>query len=325
MKAEILKMLRETDGYVSGQELCNKFGVSRTAVWKAINQLKENGYEIEAVQNKGYHLLSAPDIMDQTELESIHATEWAGCEIYYFDSIDSTNTKAKELAEEGHPSGTLVVADRQTAGKGRRGRSWESPSGIGIFMTLMLKPEINPNHASMLTLVAAMATTRAIRRVTGVPAMIKWPNDIVMNGKKVCGILTEMSAQFDYINHIVIGIGINVHNEDFPEEIAQMASSIYLESGQRIHRASLIEAFLEEFEDVYAEYLKTEDMEGLQKEYDAMLVNRGRQVRVLDPKEPFEGKAMGITKKGELIVDTWESRKLVSSGEVSVRGIYGYV
>ena len=325
MKAEILKMLRETDGYVSGQELCNKFGVSRTAVWKAINQLKENGYEIEAVQNKGYHLLSAPDVMDQTELESIHTTEWAGCEIYYFDSIDSTNTKAKELAEEGHPSGTLVVADRQTAGKGRRGRSWESPSGIGIFMTLMLKPEINPNHASMLTLVAAMATTRAIRRVTGVPAMIKWPNDIVMNGKKVCGILTEMSAQFDYINHIVIGIGINVHNEDFPEEIAQTASSIYLESGQHIHRASLIEAFLEEFEDVYAEYLKTEDMEGLQKEYDAMLVNRGRQVRVLDPKEPFEGKAMGITKKGELIVDTWESRKLVSSGEVSVRGIYGYV
>ena len=325
MKAEILKMLRETDGYVSGQELCNKFGVSRTAVWKAINQLKENGYEIEAVQNKGYHLLSAPDVMDQTELESIHATEWAGCEIYYFDSIDSTNTKAKELAEEGHPSGTLVVADRQTAGKGRRGRSWESPSGIGIFMTLMLKPEINPNHASMLTLVAAMATTRAIRRVTGVPAMIKWPNDIVMNGKKVCGILTEMSAQFDYINHIVIGIGINVHNEDFPEEIAQTASSIYLESGQRIHRASLIETFLEEFEDVYAEYLKTEDMEGLVKEYDAMLVNRGRQVRVLDPKEPFEGKAMGITKKGELIVDTWESRKLVSSGEVSVRGIYGYV
>lgn len=325
MKAEILKMLRETDSYVSGQELCNKFGVSRTAVWKAINQLKENGYEIEAVQNKGYHLLSAPDIMDKTELESIHATEWAGCEIYYFGSIDSTNTKAKELAEEGHPSGTLVVADRQTAGKGRRGRSWESPSGIGIFMTLMLKPEINPNHASMLTLVAAMATTRAIRRVTGVPAMIKWPNDIVMNGKKVCGILTEMSAQFDYINHIVIGIGINVHNEDFPEEIAQTASSIYLESGQHIHRASLIEAFLEEFEDVYAEYLKTEDMEGLMKEYDAMLVNRGRQVRVLDPKEPFEGKAMGITKKGELIVDTWESRKLVSSGEVSVRGIYGYV
>ena len=318
-------MLRDTDGYVSGQELCNKFGVSRTAIWKVINQLKEAGYEIEAAQNKGYHLIAAPDVMTEAELESLKNTQWAGCEIYCFDSIDSTNTKAKELAEAGHPSGTLVVADQQTLGRGRRGRSWESPAGTGIFMTLMLKPDINPNNASMLTLVAAMATARAITEVTGKAAQIKWPNDIVMNGKKVVGILTEMSAQFDYINHIVVGIGINVHNEEFPEEIAKTASSLLLECGHRIHRASLIEAFLEEFERLYAVYLETEDMSGLQKEYDSLLVNRGRQVRVLDPKEPFEGKAMGITKKGELIVDTWESRKLVSSGEVSVRGIYGYV
>ncbi|MCI7107644.1 MAG: biotin--[acetyl-CoA-carboxylase] ligase [Lachnospiraceae bacterium] len=325
MKAEILKMLRETEGYVSGQELCNKFGVSRTAVWKVINQLKETGYEIEAAQNKGYHLVSVPDVMDTVELESIRATEWAGCEIYYYDSIDSTNTKAKELAEEGHPAGTFVVADRQIAGKGRRGRAWESPHGTGIFMTLLLKPDINPNNASMLTLVAAMATAGAIRRVTGADAQIKWPNDIVIDGKKICGILTEMSAQFDYINHIVIGIGINVHNEFFPEEIAETASSLLLTCGKRFHRADLIEAFLEEFEKYYAVYLETEDMEGLYKEYNQMLVNMGRQVKVLDPKEPFEGKAMGITRKGELIVDTWESRKLVSSGEVSVRGIYGYV
>ena len=318
-------MLRDTDGYVSGQELCNKFGVSRTAIWKVINQLKEAGYEIEAAQNKGYHLIAAPDVMTEAELESLKNTQWAGCEIYCFDSIDSTNTKAKELAEAGHPSGTLVVADQQTLGRGRRGRSWESPARTGIFMTLMLKPDINPNNASMLTLVAAMATARAITEVTGEAAQIKWPNDIVMNGKKVVGILTEMSAQFDYINHIVVGIGINVHNEEFPEEIAKTASSLLLECGHRIHRASLIEAFLEEFERLYAVYLETEDMSGLQKEYDSLLVNRGRQVRVLDPKEPFEGKAMGISKKGELIVDTWESRKLVSSGEVSVRGIYGYV
>lgn len=325
MKAEILRMLRETEGYVSGQELCNKFGVSRTAVWKAVNQLKEAGYEIEAAQNKGYHLLSVPDVMDQVELESIRATEWAGCEIHYFDSIDSTNTKAKELAEEGHPAGTLVVADQQVSGKGRRGRVWESPHGTGIFMTLLLKPDINPNNASMLTLVAAMATAGAISRVTGENAQIKWPNDIVIDGKKICGILTEMSAQFDYINHIVIGIGINVHNEEFPEEIRETAGSLLLSCGKRFHRADLIEAFLEEFEKYYAVYLETEDMEGLYKEYNLMLVNMGRQVKVLDPKEPFEGKAMGITKKGELIVDTWESRKLVSSGEVSVRGIYGYV
>ncbi len=325
MKAEILAMLRESDGYVSGQELCNKFGVSRTAIWKSINQLKDMGYEIEAVPNKGYHLVSAPDVMNEAEIKSLLHTEWAGQELFCFDEIDSTNTKAKELAEQGYPSGTLVVADRQIAGRGRRGRSWDSPAGIGIFMTLLLKPDINPNNASMLTLVTALATAQAISDVTGAEAKIKWPNDIVINGKKVCGILTEMSAQFDYINHIVIGIGINVHNESFPEEIRETASSLLLESGKRIHRADLIARFLERFEAGYAIFLQTEDLEGLMKDYNALLVNIQKQVRILDPKEPFEGKAIGITKRGELIVDTWESRKLVSSGEVSVRGIYGYV
>ena len=311
---------------MSGQELCNQFGVSRTAVWKAINQLKEAGYEIEAVQNKGYHLVSVPDRMDEVELASIRKTEWAGAETYYFDKIDSTNTKAKELAEEGHPSGTFVVADQQTAGKGRRGRSWDSLPGTGIYMTLMLKPDINPNHASMLTLVTAMAVANAMYRVTGAEALIKWPNDIVINGKKICGILTEMSAQFDYINHIVVGIGINVHNESFPEEISQMASSLMIEAGgKRFHRAQIIAETMSYFEQYYDTFLKTQDLSALVREYDELLVNRNKSVRVLDPKEPFDGKAMGITPKGELIVDTWESRKLVSSGEVSVRGIYGYV
>lgn len=325
MKSEILEALRETDGYVSGQDLCNKFGVSRTAVWKAIKQLKEAGYEIEAVPNKGYHIVSAPDLMNKVELESIRNTTWAGQEIYYYDVTDSTNIRAKELAEEGHPSGTLVVADRQEAGRGRRGRSWDSPPGTGIFMTLLLKPEMNPNHASMLTLVAAMAVARAISKCAGTEALIKWPNDIVIGGKKICGILTEMSAQFDFINHIVIGIGINVHNEHFPEEIAETAGSILLQTGKRIRRAELIEQILEQFEHYYAIFMETEDLSGLVKEYNSILVNMNKSVRVLDPKEPFEGKAMGITKKGELIVDTWESRKMVSSGEVSVRGLYGYV
>lgn len=325
MKAEILRMLRETDAHVSGQELCNKFGVSRTAVWKVINQLKEAGYAIEAAQNKGYHLVSAPDCIDEVELSSIRNTQWAGNEIFYFDSIDSTNTKAKELAEEGYPSGVLVVANQQTAGKGRRGRTWISPHGTDIYMTLMLKPDIYPGNASMLTLVAALAMAKGIKRATGEDVQIKWPNDIVLNGKKICGILTEMSGQFDCINHIVIGIGVNVHNETFEGEIADTASSLLLECGRHFHRAEIIEAFLEEFEKAYAVFLETEDITGLQKEYNALLVNIGRQVHVLDPKEPFDGKAMGVTNKGELIVDTWESRKLVSSGEVSVRGIYGYV
>ena len=326
MKEEILRLLREADGYVSGQELCNKFGVSRTAVWKAINQLKEAGYEIEAQQNKGYHIKSAPDVMNEAEVKSILQTKWAGQEMLYFDTIDSTNTKAQELAEKGYPNGTLVVADQQVSGKGRRGRGWVSPSGTGIFMTLMIKPDINPNNASMLTLVAALAVAKAIKDVTGEDAKIKWPNDIVVNGKKVCGILTEMSAQFDYINHIVIGIGINVHNESFPEEISSMASSLMIEAGgKRFRRAEIIARTMLYFEEYYEIYLKTEDLSALVGEYDELLVNMNKSVKVLDPKEPFEGKAMGITKKGELIVDTWESRKLVSSGEVSVRGIYGYV
>lgn len=326
MKEEILRLLRSADGYISGQELCNRFGVSRTAVWKAINQLKEAGYEIEAQQNKGYRLMAAPDLMTEAEIKSLMHTDWVAKEVLYFDTIDSTNTKAQELAEKGYPSGTLVVADKQESGKGRRGRSWVSPSGTGIFMTLMIKPDINPNNASMLTLVAALAVAKAITGVTGEEAMIKWPNDIVVNGKKVCGILTEMNAQFDYINHIVVGIGINVHNESFPEEISQMASSLMIEAGgKRFHRAQIIAETMSYFEQYYDTFLKTQDLSALVREYDKLLVNRNKSVRVLDPKEPFDGKAMGITPKGELIVDTWESRKLVSSGEVSVRGIYGYV
>ena len=326
MKEEILRLLRSADGYISGQELCNRFGVSRTAVWKAINQLKEAGYEIEAQQNKGYRLMAAPDLMTEAEIKSLMHTDWVAKDVLYFDTIDSTNTKAQELAEKGYQSGTLVVADKQESGKGRRGRSWVSPSGTGIFMTLMIKPDINPNNASMLTLVAALAVAKAITSVTGEEAMIKWPNDIVVNGKKVCGILTEMNAQFDYINHIVVGIGINVHNESFPEEISQMASSLMIEAGgKRFHRAQIIADTMSYFEQYYDTFLKTQDLSALVREYDKLLVNRNKSVRVLDPKEPFDGKAMGITPKGELIVDTWESRKLVSSGEVSVRGIYGYV
>ena len=295
-------------------------------MWKAINQLKEAGYEIEAQQNKGYRLKAAPDLMTEAEIKSLMHTDWVAKEVLYFDTIDSTNTKAQELAEKGYPSGTLVVADKQESGKGRRGRSWVSPSGTGIFMTLMIKPDINPNNASMLTLVAALAVAKAITSVTGEEAMIKWPNDIVVNGKKVCGILTEMNAQFDYINHIVVGIGINVHNESFPEEISQMASSLMIEAGgKRFHRAQIIAETMSYFEQYYDTFLQTQDLSALVREYDELLVNMNKAVRVLDPKEPFDGKAMGITPKGELIVDTWESRKLVSSGEVSVRGIYGYV
>ena len=325
MKAEILTILKDTDGYVSGQELCERFGVSRTAVWKAMNQLKKEGYEIESVQNKGYHLVKTPDILSKNELVSIRKTKWVGTEICYFDVTDSTNTQAKSLGEGDAPNGTLVVAGKQESGRGRRGRSFESPAGTGIFMTLLLRPEIEPQNASMLTLVSALAVAKGIEHMVDLPVQIKWPNDIVINVKNVCGILTEMSAQMDYVNYIVIGIGINVGNEEFPEEIKDVATSIYLESGKHVNRAMLIEKIWEEFEDYYELYEKTQDLSSLVKEYDSYLVNRGQKVRVLDSKEPYEGKAMGITDRGELIVDTWEARRLVSAGEVSVRGVYGYV
>ena len=325
MKGEILKLLKETDGYISGQELCEKFGVSRTAVWKVINQLKEEGYEIEAVRNKGYILKGSADVLSKEELESTIHTKWAGTQVAFFEETDSTNNEIRRLAEQGAPHGTLAVAERQLGGKGRRGRVWTSPAGVGIWMSMLLRPQIDPMAASMLTLVMALSTRRGIEKATGLKSEIKWPNDLVLNKKKICGILTEMSAQLDYINHVVIGIGINVQNESFPKEIEQVATSILMETGQHVNRAELIEAVLEQFERYYEIFLETEDLSGLVKEYNAHLINMQKQVRVLDPKEPYEAKAMGITPHGELIVDTWEGRKLVSSGEVSVRGVYGYV
>lgn len=325
MKAGILAELRASDGYVSGQDLCKKFGVSRTAIWKAINQLKQTGYEIEAVQNRGYHIVSTPDILSENELKSIRKTEWLGNTIYYEPVMGSTNTKAMHLAEEGAPHGTLVVTDKQECGRGRRGRRWETPEGTGIAMTFLLRPQIKPDHASMLTIVTAMSVARGIEDETGLRVGIKWPNDIIINAKKVSGILTEMSAQADYVNHIVIGIGINVNTEQFPEELQNMATSIFLELGIRINRAALIERICEYFEAYYDVFLRTEDLSGIAKQYDAYMVNRNQPVRVMDPQDAFEGTARGITNRGELLVDTWENRRLVSSGEVSVRGIYGYI
>ena len=192
-------------------------------------------------------------------------------------------------------------------------------------MTLLLRPDFLPAQAHMLTLVAAVALVAALREHFDIPADIKWPNDMVLHGKKISGTLTEMSAEIDFINYIVIGIGINVAHQDFPEEIADIAGSIEDEMGFCPKRAEIIEAFLEEFERCYALFEEAGDLRLLKKEYERYLVNVGRRVRVLDPKEPYEGKAIGINEKGELIVDTWESRRAVMAGEVSVRGVYGYV
>lgn len=326
LKTEILKCLKETQDYLSGQELCERFGVSRTAVWKIIRQLGEEGYRIEAVRNRGYRLAESGDVMSFAELKSVMRSKWAGQNLVFLSQVDSTNNEARKLAESGAPNGTLVVAKVQTAGKGRRGRSWTSPPGSGIWMSLILRPEFMPESASMLTLLAAMAVCGGIREITGLESRIKWPNDVVMGAKKVCGILTEMSTEEDCIRHVVVGMGINVNILEFPEEIREKATSLALEAGKTVKRAPVVDAVMRHWEKCYETYLDTLDMRILKNDYNSHLINYGRQVQVLTPLGSYEGIARGINDRGELLVERsgGEVRQVVS-GEVSVRGIYGYV
>lgn len=250
-------------------------------------------------------------------------------ERYHFETIDSTNKKAKELAAEGTVHGTLVTADAQEAGVGRRGRSWSSEKDAGIYMSVVLRPEIETDKASMLTLIAALAVQKAIQKVCGEKAetlpMIKWPNDVVLNKKKICGILTEMSLKGTAIDYVIVGIGINVNNKAFPEEIAQTASSLSGECGEDIEREMLITEVWKQFSVYYEQFITVKDLSFLKEEYERALVNKEEKVKVLDPLGEYVGIAKGITNTGELIVNTEEDTRLVSGGEVSVRGIYGYV
>ena len=293
-------MLKEADDHISGQQLCEQFQVSRTAVWKVINQLKEEGYQVEAVRNKGYRIIESPDVLTREELsvQIGDATRWAGQEIVCFTETDSTNVRARKLGENGAAHGTLVVAEQQTAGRGRRGRGWESPAGSSIYMSLLLRPEFLPNKAPMLTIVMAYSVATALREQTGLDFRIKWPNDIVLNGKKVVGILTEMSTEIEYINHVVIGVGINVNTEAFPEEICATATSIRLESGKTWRRAELIAAILRQFEVQYERFVKEEDLAYLREAYDAVLVNCNREVRILGEKDGYRAVALGIDRSG---------------------------
>ena len=328
-------MLRESGNYVSGQQLCDTFGVSRTAVWKVINQLKEEGYQVDAVRNRGYRIADSPDVCTEEELNSLmqNRTTWAGQYIHYYQEIDSTNIRAKQMGEQGAPQGTLVVADMQTAGRGRRGRGWVSPPGSSIYMSLLLKPTFAPDKAPMLTLVMAYSVAQALNHClkndfpqNAPEVRIKWPNDIVLNGKKIVGILTEMSTEIDYINHVVIGVGINVNMDSFPEEIAASATSLRIETGKMMKRAPFIVEIMRQFEDNYEQFVRCEDLTFLQKEYDCLLVNCGREVVIHEPQHTYHAVALGINEKGELIVRCDDGTvETVYAGEVSVRGIYGYV
>ena len=252
-------------------------------------------------------------------------TAWAGKTCLCFDTLDSTQNYGKELAGTENVHGTLIVADAQTAGKGRRGRVWQSPKGSSIFMSLCLEPKMRTDHAAGLTLVMALAAAEGIRETVGVCPQIKWPNDIVLNGRKICGILTEMIfKEGGYA--VIIGTGINVNTEEFPEEIRGIAGSLKIETGKEISREALIASVMKYFEKYYEQYVQTEDLSLLKEQYESMLVNKDRAVQVLDPKGSYQGTAKGINTAGNLIVVCEDgTEREVYSGEVSVRGLYGYV
>lgn len=347
-RSDILTCLRGSGDYVSGQQLCERLGVSRTAVWKVINQLKAEGYRIDSVSRKGYRLLESPeDILSEGEIASRLTTEWAGRKLFYRDETGSTNNDAKRCGEEAYPHGTVVVADTQNAGKGRRGRAWQTIPGTALSFSILLRPSFPAERASMITLVMALAVAEAveaalkedgqgriedgIEKPAGSAVTIKWPNDIVINQKKVCGMLTEMTMtpELDEIQYLVVGVGINVNNEspqEFQEEIRQTATSLRIETGRRLNRAELLQDVLCRFEKHYETFLKTLDMSRLRETYQTRLQGLGNEVRVLDPAGEYTGVSRGINDRGELIVERENGERVaVYAGEVSVRGLYGYV
>ena len=332
IKTSILRMIRQSSGYVSGQSLCEALGVSRTAVWKYVNQLKEEGYEFDAVSNKGYRIVKYPDIITREEIESMLPEGLAVTNVVYYHETDSTNTRAKQAAEDGEKSGTLFITECQTGGRGRRGRTWESPAGSGIWMSLLLRPEIKPFDASMLTIVAAMGMKDAIEEIIGdgagkdgIHCKIKWPNDIVLGDRKICGMLTEMSAETDWINYVVIGIGVNVNTTEFDDSIKDTASSILLQTGSSVKRSDVVVAFARHFSRYYEEFLKECNLSGLADDYNKALINVGRDVKIVERDGSFVAKAVGIDETGSLIVEKDGDTIRIVAGEVSVRGLYGYV
>lgn len=267
---------------------------------------------------------------EETIKQAIH-TKWAGNTVHFVKETDSTNIWAKALAREGTPHGTLAVTEFQSAGRGRFDRKWTSPVGSSVMMTLVLRPEFSPLYASMLTLVMGLSVAQAAEKM-GFESSIKWPNDVVISGKKICGILTEMSVNVDKIDFVVIGVGINVNTESFPGEVADKATSLYIESGRnkdnsrKFDRNQVIAAVMEAFEKNYEEFEKNCDLTQLKAEYERLLANKDQRVRVLDSSSPYEGICRGITKTGELLVECKDGiTKEVGAGEVSVRGLYSYV
>ncbi len=327
VRGEILQMLREEPGrYVSGEEVSRRLAVSRTAIWKHIRALKQDGYDIEAHPRLGYRLCRTPDLLLPAEIEARLTTWRLGRPIAYFRQVESTNNEAKALAAAGCPEGQIVVAEEQSVGRGRLSRGWFTPFARGVWFSIVLRPPFSPHDAPKCTLLAAVAVCSAIRRATGVACGIKWPNDILYDGKKLVGILTEMSAEMDAINHIVIGIGINVNiaAADFPVELREVATSLSIAAGRPLPRLDILVAVLEELERVYGQVLE-HGFAPVLAEWRNESVTLGRAVDVIGPGRRFSGVAADIDADGALLVRTADGTERVLAGDVSIRPAEGGV
>lgn len=320
MKEKVLNLLKEGE-YISGEKLSEILGVSRTAVWKAINTLRKEGYEIDSATKRGYKLMKKPNVINAADIAEGLDLKVIGTEIVTMKTVDSTNEEIKRRVHGNAESGLVVIACDQTAGKGRLGRSWASSDG-GVYFSVLLRPELPPNDISGITLAAGLGVCIAIRKFTGLNAMIKWPNDVIIGNKKVCGILTEMTAQTDMVDFVVIGIGVNVLNDSFPEEIANKATSLRIEAGEQIDLSQLMREILSVLDRIFSSYLLGISQEDM-KLYKSMCATIGREVSLTRGGERLSGKAVDITADGELVVMLDSGKKItVNSGEVMVQGIY---
>ncbi|MED4204191.1 biotin--[acetyl-CoA-carboxylase] ligase [Neobacillus mesonae] len=309
MQSELRKQLLDAfttagESYLSGQYLAELVGCSRTAVWKHIEELRKEGFELEAVRKKGYRIIKTPERVSADEIMLGLTTSFIGRNIHYEESVESTQKIAHKLASQGVPEGTVVIADEQRSGKGRMNRNWHSPKYTGIWMSLILKPNIPLTKAPQLTLLTAVAVVQAMEEITGLTPGIKWPNDILIDGKKVTGILTELQAEADRIHSIIIGVGINVNQklEDFPLELQDKASSLSIQKGEQISRAELIRTIFKHFEKLYSLYLNQGFMP-IKILWEGYAVSIGRILKARTLTEVIEGKALGITDEGVLKIE----------------------
>ena len=320
MKNKIVALLYQRAGtYVSGQEMSETLGISRTAVWKHIRVLQQEGYSIEAVHRKGYRLLRQQDALLPPEIHEHRMTKWLGKEIVFHETLTSTNLWAKQhVATLSH--GTIVVADEQTQGRGRMGRQWDSSKGEGIWMTMVLRPGLPMSDGGKITQMAAVAMHQAIVKATGLSVKIKWPNDLLIDEKKICGILTEMTGELNQIEHLFVGVGLNVNQKNFPSEISHTATSLYSASLHRFSRSRLLAAFLNHFEGYYDDYVNDQVYAPVLEIARSQSSLLGNAVTVFKGEATFPATAVQLHEDGRLeVVYPNGERELLSGGEVSIR------